>query len=200
MKPIVSIIMGSTSDMPVMEKACKWLNDNKIPFEIPENWRWARLSSIAEITMGSSPKSHEICSDDNFMEFHQGKIYFSNKMLQASNQYSKNITKKAPKFSVLLCVRAPVGEVNITDREICIGRGLASIKPLCNISEEFIFYWLQPCKQYFLSQSTGSTFSAITSDIVRDLLVPIPPQPEQHRILVRIREYFDLLDQIGIIE
>ena len=34
MTPIISIIMGSTSDMPVMEKACKWLNDNAIPFEM----------------------------------------------------------------------------------------------------------------------------------------------------------------------
>lgn len=34
MKPIISIIMGSTSDLPVMEKACKWLNDHEIPFEV----------------------------------------------------------------------------------------------------------------------------------------------------------------------
>ena len=34
MKPIVSIIMGSTSDMPVMEKACQQLNDLQIPFEL----------------------------------------------------------------------------------------------------------------------------------------------------------------------
>ena len=34
MKPIVSIIMGSTSDLPVMEKACQWLNDHRIPFEV----------------------------------------------------------------------------------------------------------------------------------------------------------------------
>ena len=34
MKPLVSIIMGSTSDLPVMEEACKWLNDNQIPFEV----------------------------------------------------------------------------------------------------------------------------------------------------------------------
>jgi 5-(carboxyamino)imidazole ribonucleotide mutase len=34
MKPLVSIIMGSTSDLPVMEKACKWLEDQEIPFEI----------------------------------------------------------------------------------------------------------------------------------------------------------------------
>ena len=34
MSPIVSIIMGSTSDMPVMEKACNFLNDMQIPFEV----------------------------------------------------------------------------------------------------------------------------------------------------------------------
>ena len=34
MSPVVSIIMGSTSDLPVMEKACKFLNDLQIPFEV----------------------------------------------------------------------------------------------------------------------------------------------------------------------
>nr|WP_315346640.1 5-(carboxyamino)imidazole ribonucleotide mutase [Hoylesella enoeca] len=34
MKPLVSIIMGSTSDLPVMEKACQFLNDMQIPFEV----------------------------------------------------------------------------------------------------------------------------------------------------------------------
>lgn len=34
MQPLVSIIMGSTSDRPVMEKACRWLDDHQIPFEV----------------------------------------------------------------------------------------------------------------------------------------------------------------------
>ncbi len=34
MKPIVSIIMGSTSDLPVMEKAANFLNDMQVPFEM----------------------------------------------------------------------------------------------------------------------------------------------------------------------
>ena len=32
--PMVSIIMGSTSDLPIMEKACQFLNDMQIPFEV----------------------------------------------------------------------------------------------------------------------------------------------------------------------
>jgi 5-(carboxyamino)imidazole ribonucleotide mutase len=34
MKPLVSIIMGSTSDLPVMEKACKFFEEMEIPFEV----------------------------------------------------------------------------------------------------------------------------------------------------------------------
>ena len=34
MKPLVSIIMGSTSDLPVMEKAMKFLNEQQVPFEV----------------------------------------------------------------------------------------------------------------------------------------------------------------------
>ena len=34
MSPLISIIMGSTSDLPVMEKACNFLNDMHIPFEV----------------------------------------------------------------------------------------------------------------------------------------------------------------------
>ncbi|MDR2918025.1 MAG: 5-(carboxyamino)imidazole ribonucleotide mutase [Tannerella sp.] len=34
MKPVVSIIMGSTSDLPVMEKAAQFLNEMEIPFEM----------------------------------------------------------------------------------------------------------------------------------------------------------------------
>ena len=34
MNPLVSIIMGSTSDLPVMEKACKLLDELQVPFEV----------------------------------------------------------------------------------------------------------------------------------------------------------------------
>lgn len=146
--------------------------------------------------MGSSPKSQAICTDDNLMEFHQGKIYFSNKLLNYSGQHTKLVTKVAPKDSVLLCVRAPVGEVNITNRNICIGRGLAAVKPLCGMSDEFMFYWLKNYKQYLLHHSTGSTFSAITSDTVKNILIPVPPINEQNNIVIKIKDLLSVLDSI----
>ena len=164
--------------------------DDEISFDIPDTWSWTRISTITDITMGSSPKSQDICNDNQYIEFHQGKIYFSKKTLMKSNQYTRKTTKLAPKQSVLLCVRAPVGELNITDRDICIGRGLASIKSLGNINEEFIFYWLHPYKTYLVNQSTGSTFSA------RKILIPLPPLMEQKEILDKIQKVFTLFENL----
>ena len=170
--------------------------DSEIPFEIPENWAWSRLSSFTEIVMGSSPKGEDICADSSFTEFHQGKIYFSKQYINCSMQYTKNISKLASKNSVLLCVRAPVGEVNITNRDICIGRGLSSILPLDDIDSIFLFYWLKTFKKEFTNQSTGSTFSAITSDIVKNILLPVPPLNEQNKITKTITYMFAYLEHI----
>ena len=170
--------------------------DDEIPFEIPDNWCWARLSSFTEVIMGSSPRSQDICRDSNYTEFHQGKIYFSDCLLKKSNQYTKNISKIAPKNSVLLCVRAPVGEVNITDREICIGRGLSSIHAYDKIQSDFLFYWLKTQKRVLVSKSTGSTFSAITVDTVKNILLPIPPITEQLKITQKILDFNSNIESI----
>lgn len=146
--------------------------------------------------MGTSPKGTSLTSDEKYTEFHQGKIFFSDKYLFKGNQFTSEITKIAPSDSVLLCVRAPVGEVNITQREICIGRGLSSITPLYEINTEFIYYWIKAFKQSLEDKATGTTFIAITTDIVKDLLLPLPPLNEQVSIIETIKEYYDSIEII----
>ncbi|MBU3840628.1 MAG: restriction endonuclease subunit S [Candidatus Ruminococcus intestinipullorum] len=171
--------------------------DDEILFDIPENWTWCRLSHIAEIIMGSSPSSTDICYDKQYTEFHQGKMFFTDRIISCSSQYTKSITKISPPNSVLLCVRAPVGEVNFTNRMICIGRGLASLKPYDSISEKFIFYWLQGLKSKLVEKATGTTFIAVTTDVVRNLLIPLPPYSSQLAIIKTIDE---VIYQLSIIE
>ena len=156
--------------------------DEEIPFEVPHNWIWCRMSSISDIIMGTSPKGTSICEDPQYTEFHQGKIFFSDMVIKNSAQYTRELTKIAKPNSILLCVRAPVGEVNLTDREICIGRGLASISPFDAISEYFMLYWIKAFKETLIEKATGTTFVAVTTDVVKELLLPIPPVAEQYRI------------------
>lgn len=176
------------------DKCERCIND-QIPFEIPNSWCWERLSSFCIINMGSSPKGNSINSDEKGgYEFHQGKSFFSSKHLLKSNVYTNQPTKLCPSSSVLLSVRAPVGKVNIVDRTICIGRGLASIKPFIDFEIELLYYFLTTLEPYFIDHSTGSTFKAITSNIVKECLLPVPPKNEQNRLLVAIKIIFSLLN------
>ncbi len=144
---------------------------------------WARLNACFNVVMGSSPNGNSITNNYDGLEFHQGKICFSHMWLQQSNIYTSDPSKVAPAGSVLLCVRAPVGAVNITDREICIGRGLASISPVCKMTSLFAYYWISTLQSDFIKKATGSTFIAITADTVKEQLLPIPPLEEQFKIV-----------------
>ena len=166
------------------------------PYEkLPKGWAWCRLGDIANISMGQSPKGETVTRNSNGIEFHQGKIYFTDKYIDKS-PFSTSEPTKITSNSVLLCVRAPVGEVNLVNREVCIGRGLCAIEPLGDISIDFCFFWLILLKDYFNENSTGSTFSSISGEIIRNAFIPLPPLAEQHRIVEKIESFFASFDQI----
>lgn len=179
------------------EKPLPEITEDEIPFDIPENWCWCRLGEITEITMGQSPEGINVGETVQGMEFHQGKIFFTDKIIGKSNQQTSEITKVAKENSILLCMRAPVGKINITDREICIGRGLSSIIPFFNVDTIFLYYLLETLESDFNKKATGSTFKAITGDIVRNQAIPLPPLAEQKRIVVAIEKMLPLCEKLG---
>jgi len=166
-----------------------------LPFEIPENWIWTKFEDVFEITMGQSPSGTDINHTDG-LEFHQGKLFFGSLTLRHSQIFTDKPTKIAPANSLIMCVRAPVGDVNIIDREICIGRGLCALNPLGGISTNFMFFWVNYFKDIFEAQATGSTFTAISGEIIRNQSIPLPPLKEQQRILNHIQQIYDMLDGI----
>ena len=167
-----------------------------VPFEVPEGWVWCRLGDIFHVIMGQSPEGSSVSHNNQGIEFHQGKLCFNEKYIEKSNCYTDNPTRIAEPNSLLLCVRAPVGIVNITSRKICIGRGLCAIRVPEKMDILFAFYWLKTLESIFNQKATGSTFTAISGDIIKNELIPLPPLSEQHRIVSKIEEYFALINQI----
>ena len=175
-------------DLPAIKEA-------EIPFDIPESWEWVRLGDVFDIIMGQSPKGTSVFEGDVGIEFHQGKVYFGEDYLENSNQSSNKPTKIVTPNTVLLCVRAPVGILNITDRQICIGRGLCGINTLGEMESKFIMYFLRAFKYDFIRKATGTTFAAITGEIVKNQLIPLPPLEEQKRIVTKIEELMPYVDK-----
>ena len=160
--------------------------------KIPKGWEVKKLGEICEITMGQSPKGENVFENSqslNGLEFHQGKICFTDKFISKSKFITSDIRKIAEAGSILLCVRAPVGVINLTERKIAIGRGLCALKAN-NQNNNFLYYYLLGLKQYFESKATGSTFSAITLNIVKNCEIPLPPLSEQKAIADKLDDSF----------
>ena len=168
--------------------------DNGHSRKLPQGWAYCQLSNVLRITMGQSPKGDSL-NNKRGIEFHQGKICFSDKFLLKSKVYTDEPTKIAVPNSILLCVRAPVGVVNIAKNRICIGRGLCALTPFEG-NADFYFYLLQTLQDSFESQSTGTTFKAISGEVIKNEKFALPPLAEQQRIVQKIEELFSSLDNI----
>ncbi|MCK4613981.1 MAG: restriction endonuclease subunit S [Thermoplasmata archaeon] len=147
---------------------------------VPEEWGVVRLGEVVNLIMGQSPPGSTYNNIGEGMPFLQGKAEFG--AISPKNiKYTTDPKKIAPKGSVLMSVRAPVGDVNISDIDYCIGRGLASIS-LKKGDNRFLFNLLTYLKPEIAKEGTGSTFKAINKSKLQNLKIPLPPLPTQHRI------------------
>ena len=150
--------------------------------KINKDWKEVKLGDIVDITMGQSPKSEFYNKRNEGMPFLQGSATFGF-MHPYFETYSSDIKKIAINGSVLMSVRAPVGNLNIANADVCIGRGLCSINGKSNIINRYIFYLLSYYKPKLLNMQKGTTFGAITKDDILNFKVLIAEDiDEQKRI------------------
>jgi len=148
---------------------------------LPEEWEIARLGEVTVLTMGQSPPSSTYNRVGQGIPFLQGKAEFGT-IYPAPLKWCSQPQRIAERGSVLISVRAPVGDVNIADRVYCIGRGLAAIAGTDNLDSWFLFYQLIFSKQRLEEKGTGSTFKSINKGILQNFPIPLPPLPEQRAI------------------
>ena len=150
---------------------------------LPENWKVVRLGRVAEIIMGQSPPSSTYNTERLGLPFLQGKFEFGERY-PTPIKWCSNPLKIAHKGDILISVRAPVGDVNISPYDLCIGRGLAAVRPFKDkVHMLYLFFFLKNMKDELEKLGGGSTFPAITKDILTNLPSLSPPLPEQKRIV-----------------
>jgi len=151
--------------------------------EIPENWQVVKLEdrSYFEIIMGQSPPSKFYNVEYNGFPFLQGKAEFG-EISPAPKIWCSNPIKIVEKGDILISVRAPVGDVNLADQKYCIGRGLGAIRVKNGVFNLYLFYYFLLSKNRMRTIGIGSTFKAISKDILKTFPIPLPPLSEQKEI------------------
>lgn len=165
-----AVTKGLNPNVEMKDSGIEWIG------KIPKYWNIKKMKFISDIIMGQSPDSETI-KDNGEILFMQGNVDF-NEIYPTPKTYCDNPKKKSRVNDILMSVRAPVGALNISDREYGIGRGLCSIMPL-DINLKYLWYFLKKSVNDFNYYSNGSTFDAITVNTLNNFYITIPNRNEQ---------------------
>lgn len=153
----------------------------------------ARLEDICSINMGQSPESSSYNESGEGIPFFQGNADFG-ELHPKVRIWCNAPTKIAECGDILISVRAPIGALNIADKQCCIGRGLAALttnETLC--AQKYLWYGLECKVDELNSKGTGSTFKAINKKTLAETEIPLPPLEEQRRIAALLDKVSDLI-------
>ena len=162
--------------------------------DLPKGWTNCPLVDANRVIAGQSPESRHYNDKGEGLPFFQGKTDFG-QLYPTNRIYCTEPKKLAECGDILLSVRAPVGPTNLAKETIAIGRGLNAIRPLGGILTRYVLYYFKQIEPVFSGQGTGTTFSAVTVDDVKNLDFPLPSIAEQHRIVAKIDALFSELDK-----
>jgi type I restriction enzyme S subunit len=206
----VSDLLKSVENCRESLKICKnSLNLESMNIKIPCSWEMVELNSILSFvdyrgkTPNKSTKGIFLITASNikkgYMDYTR-KEYISEK--EYSDRQSRGITKKG---DLLFTTEAPLGNVALCDLEVSsCGQRVITMQAYCKNTvclELFMYFLLSPSFQKeLLDNCTGTTAKGIKAEKLKHLLVPYPPIEEQQRIVDRINELMEKIDDYEKVE
>ena len=180
--------------------------DDEIPFEIPESWAWARLSSFGVFSSGKTPSMSN-------PQFWNGNVPW----VTSKDMKRPVITDSEMHISELAAATMqlyPAGTLLLVARSGILKRLL----PLCKLGidstinqdikafslydiklSEWLFYGIKAFEPFILKELVKSvtTVESLKFDEFSAMLIPVPPLSEQRRIIVAIKAAINLLTPLS---
>ncbi|MBP7950203.1 MAG: restriction endonuclease subunit S [Verrucomicrobiales bacterium] len=163
-----------------------------------KGWEWKRLGEVCEIVNGGTPKT-------SVAEYWGGKHLWITpaEMGKRESPYADDTERKLtetglrdssarmlPPYSVILSSRAPIGHLVINTQPMSTNQGCKSLIPSGQLEHKFLYYYLSSIVGLLDSLGTGATFKELSGGKLKEVEIPLPPLPEQRRIVGVLDEAF----------
>ena len=180
-------------------KALPEITEDEMPFEIPDNWKWVRLSEIMDVRDGThdSPKYVEdgipLVTSKNISS---GGLDFTNVNYISQDDANKiNERSNVDTGDILFAMIGTIGNPVIVekDREFCI-KNVALFKNFAKDKLDIRYvYWMLMREQYVMKKKAiGGLQPFISLKVFREYPVPLPPIAEQRRIADKLDDVISM--------
>ena len=175
--------------------------DDEIPFDIPNNWCWVRLGEIYQHNTGKAlnssnkdgtPLTYITTSNLYWNKFELGNL---KKMLFTENEVEKCTVKNG---DLLVCEGGDIGRTAIWTYEfpMRIQNHIHRLRPYINIHVKFYYFVLYLYKKSGFLAGKGIGIQGLSSKALHNILVPLPPLSEQHRIVEKIEQLLNVTNKL----
>ena len=177
--------------------------EDEIPFDIPESWKWCRLSDVIDVRDGThdSPKyvpvGIPLVTSKNLVN---GVIDYGNvKYITQEDADKINVRSMVDDDDILFAMIGSIGNPVLVkkDREFCI-KNMALFKRFANtdISMRYVYWFLFYAQYKLKKEASGGVQSFISLSRFREYLIPLPPVAEQNRIVAKLEEILPLCERL----
>lgn len=143
--------------------------------EVPKGWELSTIGDCYDVVMGQSPKGETYNENKQGMLFYQGRAEFGWRF-PTPRLFTTDPKRIAEQNSILMSVRAPVGDINIALEKCCIGRGLAALQHKSK-SLSFGLYQIQSIKSELdLFNGEGTVFGSINQANLKNIQIINPDE------------------------
>ncbi len=141
-----------------------------------------RLDKVCRITMGQAPSGDSYNFDGNGLALIAGAGDFG-KETPEPKKYTTAAGKRSEEGEIILCIRATIGDLNWSDKEYCLGRGVAGLfGHKDKLDQKYLWHWFKNVAPLLKSKGKGATFLQVTKEDICSLEITLPPLAEQRRI------------------
>ena len=184
---------AKTSDTPHYEN---------VPFEVPDNWVWTTLSEVGTWQSGGTPsRSNKSYYGGNIPWLKTGDLndgLISDIPESITEEAVANSSAKIhPTGSVLIAMYgATIGKLGILTFPATTNQACCACIEYEVVNQMYLFYFLLSQRTAFIEKGGGGAQPNISKEIIVNTYIPLPPLSEQNRIVVEIKRWFALIDQI----
>lgn len=176
--------------------------DDEIPFEIPENWKWARLGSVGKWQSGATPSRHNSAYYNGNVpwlktgDLNDGIISYIPETISELALADTSV-KINPIGSILIAMYgATIGKIGILAIEATTNQACCACSNFCGVINTYLFFFLLSQRNAFIAKGVGGAQPNISKEIIVNTLIPLPPKSLQERIVKAIEASMNHLNAI----
>ncbi len=178
-------------------KTCVDITD-EIPFELPDSWCWVRINDIANSQLGKTlDKGKNVGLD--FPYLCSINVYWDRIDLSKVKTFKLREDERSRyrlcKGDLMICEGGDYGRCCVWDKdeEMYYQNALHRVRFYCELSPLFYKYIFEFYRYSGYIKGQGQTIKHFTYENMKSILFPLPPLPEQQRIVAQIESLFAAL-------